>query len=490
MYFITPGYYLRYKERQINSGVVTLTENLRGAEEEADSARIIKEFSEKNNVDVFSFDANEIILPAVSTPFYSISGDFRVVEVQAVEGTGSREYAISIAVNGDSEETRDGGSVNQEIAAIKVDPNIAQDEYAPAPESASMSYSVAGIDNSDETINITAAVGSQLIDHISVTGTLQPIDEAKTVIFSLIPYVSAIAIAVGFALSWIYAKQITKPILRISGAALKMQQMEPGVVSGVRSKDELGGLSENLDVLYDKLLTNMANLKDETDRTARLERSKTDLLHSAGHELKTPIAALNGMIEGMLDNIGAYSDKEKYLQKCKNQVDRLSHLVSEILDASKSDVADAEPELSDTSIDGLVRVAIEEHNYLINERDLHIELALQECRRKTDPDLFYRVLANLVSNAARYTPPGGIIRVAIDGEGDRRQLYVENEFEPISPEEIPKLFEPFYTRSYSRDRSESGTGLGLYIVKRNLERLGIPYKAQLSELGFKISLII
>jgi len=105
---------------------------------------------------------------------------------------------------------------------------------------------------------------------------------------SLLPYVFFSAIAMGLLFAWVYARRISKPILQISGATQKMQLMEPDVCSGVRSSDELGLLSQNLDSLYASLLKNIEALKFEKDNATALERSKTEMLQSASHELKTP----------------------------------------------------------------------------------------------------------------------------------------------------------------------------------------------------------
>lgn len=100
--------------------------------------------------------------------------------------------------------------------------------------------------------------------------------------------------------------------------------------------------------------------------------------------------------------------------------------------------------------------------------------------------MLYRVMSNLISNAVRYTPDGGAVRVSIEQTDLGHLLSIENECDPIPQEELSKLFEPFYTRSYNRDKTQSGTGLGLYIVGRNLDRLAIPYEVESTSLGLAI----
>jgi len=463
MYFIMPGYYLAQKENTIQKNLSVLTRNLQAAGSAEECAILISDFSMINNVTVLSFDKDERLLPAISTPFLGMQANNAVFlsERRVQELDGKQTFQIQVR----------------------------EDNYTNDESNINISIMWRGLFG-ENMMSLENHVGTDIVDHVIVTGTLQPINEAKDVILSLIPYVLMVAIIVGVVLSGIYARQISKPILQISNAALKMQQMESGIESGIKTKDELGQLSANLDVLYAKLLENIGCLKSEMDKVNRLERSKTELMQNASHELKTPIAALSGMIEGMIDNIGVYKNKEKYLVECKNQVDKLSNLVAEILGASKTDITVEELELSGAYVDELVERAVAENMYQIHARKLRLESNLPATLINTDPVILYHSISNLISNAVRYTPQDGVIRISITGEGAERRLIIENQCEPIALEELPKLFEPFYTRSYSRDKSKSGTGLGLYIVKRSLERLGIPYEAKITGFGFMINLAI
>lgn len=460
LYFTMPGYYLYQKEKALQSSLDSLTGSLRSAATEEEYALLIADFSQQNNVSILSFAEGERLLPGLSTPFVSMQG-------------GENAFYSTERIVGDGE--------NVQTYTVIID-RLEREENAGSRLMLKTAFS------SENTITLQSLVGTDIVDRLTVSGTLQPIDEAKGVILSLIPYVLVIAIILGLVVAGVYARQITKPILQISNAALRMQEMEPDVRSSVRTRDELGQLSANLDALYENLWEHIKHLQEEMDKVKRLERAKTEMMQSASHELKTPIAALGGMIEGMIDNVGKYKNKEKYLAECKGQVDKLSHLVAEILGASKADTDEAELSPSETPVDQLVEQAVSENSCLILENNLALEKKLPPTTITTDPVLLYRVISNLISNAARYTPPGGRITIAIDQADGLRRLSVENDCDPIPEEELPKLFEPFYTRSFSRDRLKSGTGLGLYIVRRHLERLGIPYKAANTERGLRISL--
>ena len=459
MYFMLPSYYLKQKRQDLRQNVDTLAESLQLIQSETDCAELIMDFARQNNVSVLSFDQNEMLIPSISSPFLSImESETLVPSGEPILGMPSGTFMFRIR-----------GDIIDGQAELK------------------NAVRISGDLNGDNML-LVGHVGTTLVNQIYVTGTLQPIDEAKGVILSLLPYVLITAIVIGLFLSGFYAKQITKPILQISDAALKMQKMDPDAVSGIHTNDELERLSENLDALYASLRENIASLQGEMAKVSRLERSKTEMMRNASHELKTPVAALNGMLEGMIDNVGAYRDKEKYLVQCKAQVDRLACLVEEILLASRTDVGEDELELTEVSIDELIEQAIAEHAYQIDEKALRLEQNIPPTVVASNSAILYHALSNLISNAVRYTPQNGEVRIYLVEDEMKRKLIIENESEPILQEELPKLFEPFYTRNDSRDKTVSGTGLGLYIVKRSLERLEIPYEVTSTDFGFQVSL--
>lgn len=467
LYVAMPGFYQYKKEKTFHKNLDALVSSLQEAATQEEYVDIISEFSGSNNANVFSFDANGDMLPTASTPFLSVQGGENAVffSTKGIETEGRTTFSVIVRQRLEDSSGQTEAGMGKAQLAIR---------------------SFNG--KSSDILSLRGEIGTPIVDHILVDTTLQPIDEAKDVILSLIPYLLMVGIALGLLLAWVYARQISKPILQISEATEKMQRMEPDAGSGIRSDDELGLLSRNLDALYTSLRKNIENLQLETDKASRLERSKTEMMQSASHELKTPIAALNGMLEGMLDHVGVYKDRGKYLVECKGEVQKLSLLVDEIISASKSDALGEALDFAGLSVDGLAERVLREYAVQIHENALNVTTALMPVTITTDEAVLYRSISNMLSNAVRYTEPGGELRIDVFEDEAGKWFTIENQCEAIPADEIAKLFEPFYTRSYSRDKQKSGTGLGLYIVKRNLERLGISYTAENGELGLKISL--
>lgn len=467
LYFAMPSFYLHKKEQSLKEGLVKLEETLKTNTNLEACAAVIADFTERYNVAVTAIDRQGMPILPLTSPFVSL---------QTKQVTDSQ-----IIIYGKSAE-------DESLSSIIT--RLYQDTYKAEEQQAGTAYSaVEGtyfLYDIGTVMLFESEIGTEIIDKLQIQGTLQPIDEAREVILSLIPYVLAAGCIIGLCLAWIYARQITKPILKLSETAVRMKKMERNVISGIKTGDELELLSENMDALYQSLSKTIENLKIEMEKVNRLENSKTEMMQSASHELKTPIAALSGMLDGMIDNIGVYKDKEVYLLKCKEQVEKLAFLVEEILEASKADRRGKADQLSEIEVNEMINQILSEYQLVIDEKKLKLKAETDKVVIKTEAGALYRVMMNLIGNAVIYTPPSGKISIVLSKE----RLVIENQCSYISEEEMQKLFEPFYTRSSSRDKTVSGSGLGLYIVKRNLERLSISYQAEGTEVGFKITLML
>lgn len=442
LYFIMPDYYFYMKKAHIEKAAESLKQSLNS---ETDSTVIkskLAEFCEKTNTTVLSVKGDYIVLNLTS-PFVNADEDLATIYSALGEG-----FSITSAFV----EARPAAPVEGGAAAIR---------------------GRTGLRGDTQIFRLDIEVNNPHVSKIFIESTLQPISEAKQVILNLMPYLFVLDILIALIFAYFYSRQFTSPILKISAAAKRMQSMDKNVRSAVDSSDELGGLSQNLDSLYENLCDNIDRLQNETQRATRLERSKTEFMRAASHELKTPIAALSGIVEGMLDDVGVYKDKEKYLNESKSLIRRLSVTVYEILEASRNDTADIVPVFEEVDLKAYIGEKTGELAVLAATKNLTFNLEGLDngFTVLSDHRLLTVALSNILTNAVRYADPDTAILIAKDGE----RLRVFNKCPYIPEEQLVRLFEPFYTLSYSRDRSQSGTGIGLYIVKKNLDALGLPF---------------
>lgn len=277
-----------------------------------------------------------------------------------------------------------------------------------------------------------------------------------------------------------YSKAFTIPIKRISSATEKMTRLEKTAVSDVHSQDEIGILSENINELYQSLLITIENLEAEKEKVREAERSKADFLRAASHELKTPVTAVNAMLENMILGVGKYKDHTEYLPKCKELTNQLYGMIRDILDTSKIGMIMEGEETAQTDIADMMDDLCSSYRMIAKAKGVEFDVDLS-CgfMMNTKPKLLEKAISNVISNAVSYTDTGNSVAVFF-GENT---IIIENECPPIPPEHLRHVFEPFYRPEYARNRDTGGNGLGLHITATVLDALNIGYTFEPTENG-------
>ena len=149
------------------------------------------------------------------------------------------------------------------------------------------------------------------------------------------PLSFACCMVISLVFSFLFSKGITGPILSISTSVHQMSKLDRTAEISVISTDEIGGLANDINSLYQSLLVTIRNLEEEKDKVQLVEKEKIDFLRTASHELKTPVTELNATLENMILKIGEYSDYESYLPRCKEITEQLAEMIKDILNISK-----------------------------------------------------------------------------------------------------------------------------------------------------------
>jgi two-component system phosphate regulon sensor histidine kinase PhoR len=204
---------------------------------------------------------------------------------------------------------------------------------------------------------------------------------------------------------------------------------------------------------------------------ARVEAMRRDFVANVSHELRTPITVIVGFLEAFEDM--PMPDPEqfrKHIPLMREQSDRIRRLVDDLLTLAR---LESEPEAKDETVDvvSLARRLASEAETMSQGKH-QVELIVQtHARLIGNTQELYSALANLVSNAVRYTPAGGRIAIRWSASASGEQVFaVQDSGEGIEAQHIPRLTERFYRVDQGRSRSSGGTGLGLAIVKHVLQR--------------------
>lgn len=214
---------------------------------------------------------------------------------------------------------------------------------------------------------------------------------------------------------------------------------------------------------------------DDQSRIKRLESLRRDFVANVSHELKTPLAAIQGFVETLLDDPDMpFATRHRFLERIARQSERLSALVGDLLTLSRLDEAVVDHDAEPVDVMAVVRETMRDLGALADKKALQLrgELPTRSVWLRADREMLRQVIGNLVDNAIKYTPQGGQVTVRAGAQHDRLHLAVVDTGIGLSPEDQERVFERFYRVDRARSRELGGTGLGLSIVKNTVKNLG------------------
>ncbi|MDR0437002.1 MAG: HAMP domain-containing histidine kinase [Bacteroidales bacterium] len=305
---------------------------------------------------------------------------------------------------------------------------------------------------------MTVYMASTLYDGVAHNEFVQ-----RTVIVLLI------LLAIGALSASVFAHRIARPIRNIARDTKRMASLEL-VPPPIPRRDEIGQLAEDVYIMYEAL-------KNEIERVREMEENQRYFFSAASHELKTPIASTLILLQGMLDNIGDYSNHPKYLLECIKKMKTQSKLISEILDIVRLTDGTIIPNYEKIDVGAVVTSVVASHQTLIEAKEQRLTINLSDTLScKADTLMLTRVLSNVILNAVQNTPEHGEICIWCEKQNDSSvRLFILNKGANIDESALSNVFEPFYREDKARSSEVNRSGLGLTIVKKTLDCMGVGF---------------
>lgn len=359
-----------------------------------------------------------------------------------------------------------------------------------AEDSSAVTYATDVLDT-DESVSVTMSDQATIVAdvHFSdrlgvytlyVTPRLQAENLAVKALIQMAPWLLLTLLIFSLLGALVYSRYITRPIVRLSGIAGKMADLDFSWTCEETRQDEIGHLGRSLNQMAQKLSNALRELKasnealrGEMEQERELDRQRMAFFSAASHELKTPVTILKGQLSGMLDGVDVYRDREKYLARSLQVTARMEKLIQEILTISRMEAQDISCIQEKIDLSEMVGRQLKLDADLIHQRHLNVTADL--CPGLIvygDPSMLAKVIGNLLSNAALYSPDGEEIRIWSGLKENSPTLTIENTGVHIGTVALPHLFEAFYREEQSRNRRTGGSGLGLYLVRIILDRHG------------------
>lgn len=344
--------------------------------------------------------------------------------------------------------------LDTELRAIDGE-NIPDEEWAEIRASQRYVGTFHGMPYDDKVIFVTAA----LIDR----------PYAYDACFYGMPFITiALYLMFVFLFYKIVRRMVSNPLVDTAREAnrvsiLAFDEFQPDLKRG----DEIGELNRALSEMA-------ATLHTRWDSERDLEDKRQQFVSAASHDLKTPLALIGGYAEAIAQDISP-EENARYLAAIEQETDRMNGLVREMLDYTRLDRTDELKNRKTLNLTALVRDMLTEYAPLFEKRRLTVDIA-DGVRIRGDETLLRRAVGCLLENAAKYSPENGRVSVRLTNSRNHL-LTVENDCEPITETELPRLFEMFYRGDKARDRA-GGHGLGLAILQKILALHGLTCKAE------------
>ncbi len=235
---------------------------------------------------------------------------------------------------------------------------------------------------------------------------------------------------------------------------------------------------DELDMILKRSVRASDTVSRELNRLNKIENYRKEFIGDISHELKTPIFAIQGFIETLLN--GAIHDKEVnelFLKKAMRNVNRLIYLTNDLMEISRLETGELKSNIKDVYLRDVVLDVVESLQYKAQEEDIEIRVKDfdKNLQVKADRNQIKQVLVNLIENGMKYNKPGGYVEIGVSDYKKTDQkllLYVKDTGIGIEKKDLHRVTERFFRIDKSRSREKGGTGLGLAIVKHIIEAHG------------------
>lgn len=269
-------------------------------------------------------------------------------------------------------------------------------------------------------------------------------------------------------------KSFVRPIKELSGIARRMSNLDFNAKYQVTTGDEIGELGHSINLLSEKLEDTISDLKSannqlqtDIEQKVQVDEMRKEFLSNVTHELKTPIALIQGYAEGLKDNISEDAEsREFYCDVIIDEASKMNKMVKKLLTLNQLEFGTDMVELERFDVTALIRSVLESSDILVKQQDIRIQFAQTEpVDVWADEYMIEEVVTNYLTNAIHYASGEKVIDIRIIREEGKVRVSVFNTGEPIPKEETGKIWIKFYKVDKARTREYGGNGIGLSIVK-------------------------
>lgn len=303
---------------------------------------------------------------------------------------------------------------------------------------------------------------------------VESIHESVQISLKFFIYIGIFVSLIGIIIAFIVSGEYTKPIMKMAKLSKEMSNLNFNVKYKVKSSDELGVLGQSLNELSDKLETTFIELKQanyelkkDIAQKEEIDEMRKEFISNVSHELKTPIALIQGYAEGLSECINDDAEsREFYCEVIMDEADKMNKLVKNLLSLNQMEHGDSMLQYDKFNISMVIEGVVNKLDYLIKQKDIHIEFQSDNQNVYADEFKIEEVITNYLTNAINHIDDKKTIRIRIrHTENKRIRVSVYNTGLQIPEQELDNIWLKFYKIDKARTREYGGSGIGLSIVK-------------------------
>ena len=296
------------------------------------------------------------------------------------------------------------------------------------------------------------------------------ITQAGALVEDMAVCVLLILVATGLSITaWIY-RSIVTPICKLEEAAKNIKEGNLDFTIEAESNDEMGNLCRNFEDMRQRL-------KESAEEKLEAEKQNRILISNISHDLKTPLTAIKGYVEGIMDGVADTPEKvDRYMRTIYNKAMDMDRLLNELTLYSKIDTNRIPYNFNHIHVADYFGDCIEEIGLELEAEHIglsYFNYAGDDVQVIADPEQLKRVIDNIIGNSVKYMyKEHGLINIRIKDVGDFIQVEIEDNGKGIGQKDLPFIFDRFYRTDASRNSATGGSGIGLSIVKKIIEDHG------------------
>lgn len=303
---------------------------------------------------------------------------------------------------------------------------------------------------------------------------LAGIQESVDLFNRFITFVGLAVLVAGCFVMYFVTRRITNPILALASLSEEMSRLNFDVSYEAGAEDEIGVLGRSMNTLSDKLKETIGALQEanrqlqhDIEEKIQIDEMRKEFIANVSHELKTPIALIQGYAEGLTE--GMCEDEESrsyYCEVIMDEANKMNKMVRQLLTLTALEFGKDMPAMEPFDLAELIRDLVNSSSILIQQNDAHVQVeAPEELWVLGDEFKIEEVVTNYLTNGMHHLDGPRKIRIRVSQESGKARVAVYNTGSPIPEEDLPNLWTKFYKVDKARIRAYGGSGIGLSIVK-------------------------